>query len=75
MFLYLFDETSKHRKALDIYYLIFKCRMEITVNDIFKTIWELDEIMLHIFNQKDLDEELEVIFSREEYFQDIIVKI
>ena len=49
--------------------------MKISVNDIFKKIWELDEIMLHIFNQKDFDEELEVIFSRDEYFQDIIVKI
>ena len=49
--------------------------MEISINDIFRKIWELDEIMLHILNQKDSDEELEVIFSRDEYFQDIIVKI
>ena len=58
-----------------MYYLIFKWRMEISVNDIFRKIWGLDEIMLHILNQKDFDEELEVIFSRDKYFQDVIVKI
>ena len=31
--------------------------------------------MLHILNQKNLEEELEVIFSRDEHFQDVIVKI
>lgn len=49
--------------------------MEISVNDIFRKIWGLDEIMLHILNQKDFDEELEVIFSRDKYFQDVVVKI
>ena len=49
--------------------------MEISVNDILRKVWELDGIIFPMLNQKDFEEKLEVIFSREGHFQDVIVKI
>ena len=46
-----------------------------SINDKLRKLWELDDAILSILEQKDTEQELETNLSRDDRIQELIVKI